>query len=180
VSQRFARPYAKAFLASAGGLEESQKAQADLATFAETVRQVPEINRMAGNPAIPGEVKEQVLSQIADLLGTGPLTRRLLNVLVHNYRLVHLDDIVEAVDESLNRRMGVVTARVTCAQPLDSAQEQRLRAVLETRLQQKVRLDVTTEPGLLAGFVARIGSRRYDASLDGRLSRLATTLAREN
>lgn len=180
MSQRFARPYAKAFLATAGDLDSGRRAHDELERFADAVRQVPEIARMAANPAIPRETKEQVVGEICGVLGIGGLTRRLLDLLVQNYRLVHLDDIVAAVDEALNRRLGIVTAQVVTAQPLDDDAERRLREVLERLLDQKIRLSVTTQPSLLAGFVARIGSRRYDASLDGQLARLANTLAQEN
>ena len=177
MSQRFARPYAKAILETARSLEGGQQVQAELQRFAEATREIPDILRMAANPAVPQEVKENVLREICTCLDLGALTQSLLELLTRNYRLVHLEEVVAAVDEIMNRRLGVVTAQVTTAQPLEEAQEARLRKVLEEMLQQQVRMSTSTNPGLLAGFVARIGSRRYDASLNGQLQRLATALA---
>ena len=97
-----------------------------------------------------------------------------------NYRLIHLEPILESLDQILNRRLGVVTAEVTCAQPLDEDRRARLQAVLARALQQDVELTLRTDPKLLGGFVARIGSYRYDASVDGQLNRLAASLLQGN
>jgi F-type H+-transporting ATPase subunit delta len=133
--------------------------------------------RMAQNPAVPRRVKEDVLRQIGARLEIGPLVASLLDLLTRNYRLSHIDAVLDAVDRILDRRLGVVRAEVRTAHPLSAEQERRLRVVLETKLAQQVKLELGLEPGLLAGFVARIGSRRYDASLDGQIDRLAATLA---
>src|SRR3546814_21008598 len=67
--------------------------------------------------------------------------------------------------------LGVVRAEVTTAHPISSDQEQRLRATLESMLEQQVKITMGLDPRLLAGFVARVGSRRYDASLSGQIER---------
>ena len=180
MSQRFARPYAKAVLQTAGTVEQGQTVQAELQSFAEAARQFPAILRMARNPAVPREVKESVVTEVCASLSIGPLSQSLLLILVRNFRLVHIDAVLLAVEEILNRRLGVVTAEITTAQPLDDDQEARLRKVLEEMLQQQVRMSTTTSPSLLGGFVARIGSRRYDASLNGQLQRLAIALAQQS
>ena len=179
MSQRFARPYAKAILATAGSVERGQTVQAELRLFAEATRALPGILRMASNPALPREVKETVLDEISATLQIGPLTLSLLQLLMRNFRLVHIEAVVEAVDDMLNRRLSVVTAQITTAQPLNADQESRLRTVLENMLQQRVLMSTAANPDLLGGFVARIGSRRYDASLSGQLERLASDLAQQ-
>ncbi|MEE2776236.1 MAG: ATP synthase F1 subunit delta [Acidobacteriota bacterium] len=177
MSQRFARPYATATLDAAKSIEAGQAVLAELQRFVDATREVPAILRMAANPAVPREVKETVLTQISSILELGPLAKSLLDVLLRNYRLVHVEAIAEATEEILNRRSGVVTAQVTTAQAVDEEQEARLRRVLEDILEQKVLMTTSTSPDLLAGFVARIGSRRYDASLSGQLQRLASSLS---
>lgn len=181
MSRRFARRYAKALLAAADGIEEEQKARDELVRFVEAVRQVPDIEKMAANPAIPRHVKERVLQQIATALGLGALVRSFLELLLRNYRLHLVETVLEAVDDAIDRHLGVVTAKVTTAQPLNETQRSRLATVLESFLDQKekIRLQTATDPEILGGFVARIGSQRYDASLDGQIRRLASSLAEE-
>ena len=68
-------------------------------------------------------------------------------------------------------------AAVTTAQPLDTAEADRLRAVLGKALDRKVELQLDVDETLIAGFTARVGSILYDASLQGQLDRLAQKLA---
>jgi F-type H+-transporting ATPase subunit delta len=177
MSRRFARPYAKALLDTASTTARSVEARDELARFVEAARRVPAIKKMAMNPAVPRAVKDDVLREINRSLGIGPLVGSLLELLQRNYRLAHVDAVLEAIDDVLDRRLGVVRADVVAAHPLTEPQLARLRATLESMLEQKVKLQLGVDPNLLGGFVARIGSRRYDASLDGQIQRLATTLA---
>ena len=177
MSRRFSTPYAKALLDTAGTTERAIAARDELERFVEATRSFPAILQMASNPGVPPRVKEEVLGQISDRLEIGPLTRSLLVLLTKNYRLSQVSAVLGAVDRILDRRLGVVRAEVRTAHPLNADQEQRLRTVLERMLDKKVKLELDLDPKLLAGFVARIGSRRYDASLNGQIDRLAATLA---
>jgi F-type H+-transporting ATPase subunit delta len=176
MSRRFSTPYAKALLATAGTTERGVAARAELERFVEAARRFPEIARMASNPGVPRAVKEDILRQITDRLEIGPLTHSLLELMMKNYRLGQVEAVLDAVDRILDRRLGVVRADVKTAHPLTADQESRLRGVLEKMLDQRVKLELGLDPSLLAGFVARIGSRRYDASLDGQIDRLAALL----
>jgi F-type H+-transporting ATPase subunit delta len=179
MSRRFARPYAKALLDTAGTTERGVAVRAELERFVEAMRRFPEIKRMASNPAVPRGVKEDVLRQIGERLEISPLTRSLLELLTRNYRLAQVDEVLDAVDRTLDRRLGVVRAEVKTAHPLTEEQERRLRGVLAAKLEGTVKLDLGLDRSLLAGFVARVGSRRYDASLTGEIDRLAAALAGE-
>ena len=119
MSRRFARPYAKALLDSAGTTESAVRARDELARFVDAARRVPEIKKMASNPAVPRRVKEEVLREIAARLAIGPLVRSLIELLERNYRLTQVDEVLDTVDQILDRRLGVVRAEVTTAHPSD-------------------------------------------------------------
>jgi len=179
MSQRFARPYARALIASTRNDDAALEVRAQLERFAAAARAVPDLGKMAASPAIPLEVKESILAQVCELLEIEDLPRSFLALLMKNYRLVHLEAVLETLDGILNRRLGVVTAEVTTAHALDDDQRDRLESVLARMLHQRVELTLKTDPALLGGFVARVGSYRYDASVDGQLSRLAGALAQD-
>lgn len=175
--QRFARPYAQALLANAAGAEEARAARDDLALFCRALEAVPALGQMARNPAIPMDLKARVLGEVATTLGLGKLVTSFLELLLTHYRLVHAESVLGAVDRIVRRRLGVASARITCAEPLDEGQIARVQAALGRLLDRTVEVEVGVDPGLLAGFVARVESRRYDASLRGQLQRLAMALA---
>lgn len=174
---RFARPYAKAFLGAVGDDTAAAAALADLRRFAEAMEAVPRIAAMAQSPRVPQAVKQATVAEVATRLGLGRLSRSLLDLLVENYRLVSLPAIVEAIEELLDRRLGKVKAMVTAAEEVSAQERQQLEGILASALGQKVDVEVRVAPELLGGFVAQIGSRRYDGSLRGQLQRMSQQLA---
>lgn len=174
---RFARSYAQALSNVAGSTDAAVAVRDELRRFRTAMDEVPKIAKMAANPAVPAEAKERIVGQIGERLALGDLARRFLGLLLGNHRLQHLPAVLAALETAINRRLGVVTAQVTTAQPVDAAETERLRAVLAGKVGQRVELEMAIDPELLAGFQARIGSTLFDASLRGQLDRMATTLA---
>jgi F-type H+-transporting ATPase subunit delta len=177
---RYARPYAQALMGAAGSVERAEATRDDLVSFAEAMRTVPRLGRMASNPGVPPATKRAVVDEIADMLEARELTRRLLRLLLDNYRLVHLPAILEAIDELIDRARGVVSATVTAAQELDADQQARLQGALERLSGAQVRLEAQVDPSLIGGFVAQFGSNRYDASVRGQLAVLESRLTAES
>lgn len=174
---RFARPYAQALLKTAKSDQEAARDREELRRFARAMKEVPQISRLASNPAIPMDHKREAVQQIAERLALGRRARSFVGLLLSNYRLGFLPEILEVLDQLLNRRLGVVRAEVTSAQELDAGQRERLERTLETRLDKKIELRLQVDPRLIGGFVAHLGSDRYDASLRGQLDRLGARLA---
>jgi F-type H+-transporting ATPase subunit delta len=175
VITRIARPYARALLDSVR-VEDAAAVHGDLLRLREALAQVPALGAMTLNPSIPLEVKERALGEIGGTLGLAAPVRRLALLLARNYRFGHLPAILEAYEDLLDRRRGVVRAKVTSAQPLETTQLQELERTLRALLDREVRLELAVDPALLGGFVVQVGSVRYDGSLDGQLRRLRERL----
>lgn len=175
--RRFARPYADALLSTAGSTEEAVEARDQLRRFGEAMEAEPKLRKVVANPAIPQAAKEKILEALADELAIEVLARRFLHALLTRYKLDRLDEILEGIDERLNERLGIVIAEVESAQPLSADEESRLREVLREKLGREVELEISVNPGLLAGFVVKTGSELFDASVKGQLARLTERLA---
>lgn len=175
--ERFARPYAKAMFQAAGNVEAARTLRSDLGRFADAMVQVPRIGAIAANPGVPAEGKAKAVSKVAASLGLGEPARRALDLFVSRYRLTQLPQILRALDQLIARDQGIVTAEVTAAEQLDQDQLEQLRQALETALQKRVEIELEVDPELLGGFVAVVGSERYDASLAGQLDRMAERMA---
>ena len=174
---RFARPYAEALLSTASSTEQAVAVRDQIRGLVGAMETEPALAKMAANPAVPREAKRRVVREIGTRLGFDDLTFRFVDLLLSNYRLQHLPAVLEALEDQLNRRLGVATAEVTTAQALDDQEEARLRAALAKMLDREVDLKLAVDPALIAGFRARVGSTLYDASLAGQLDRLTTKLA---
>lgn len=174
--QRFARPYAEALLKVAGTTAGAVAVRDQLRALRDAMGEVPGIGKMAANPAVPMEDKRRIMEEIGGLLSLSDLALRFVFLLLAHYRLHHLPAVVEALETEVNRRLGVATAEVTTAQPLEPEDAAHLRAALAQRLDSEVDLRLAVDPALIAGFKARVGSTLYDASLSGQLDRLASRL----
>ncbi len=172
----FTRPYVDALLSVAGSAVAVVALLPDLDGFARTLSAAPDLREVLRNPAVDRATKAKLLETVLAKLGTRPLAARLLAVLLANRRLTHLSEVISAVRDRLDREENVVEARVRSARPLEEGDAETLRNALEGRTRRTVRLRPEAEPGLLGGFVVRIGSEVYDASLATRLQRVRAAL----
>lgn len=69
-----------------------------------------------------------------------------------------------------------VTVDVTSAVKLKVAQTKTLSAALEKRLARKVKLNCIVDESIISGLIIQAGDVVIDGSIQGKLSRLATTL----
>lgn len=174
--KRFARPYADVLLEASAADHGEERLVSELATFVDALAANPDLLRLAANPAVSTEKKEELVSGLAAKLGFGELTTKTLTLLVRNHRLAQTGDILDAFREQLDRRDGVAEAVVVSASPLSADEEKALAASLARSVGRKIRLSVSVDPTLVAGLVATVGSTVFDASLRGEIDRVKKTL----
>ena len=129
------------------------------------------------NPAIPTPRKRSIMTElIARLDNLVPPVAKLAILLAERDRLGLLPDILASYRARLLDHLGVIEASVTTAHPLaperTTAIEERLAAVSG----RTVTMTTAVDPQLLGGFVARLGTTVYDASVARNLERMRLTL----
>lgn len=174
--RRFAHPYAKAIMEVAESPEKANAVRAELARFDEARKQSQELHDLYANPGVDNDVKLKITHALTSRLGTSELGNKVLEVLIRNRRINDVGSVIEAVAEMIRQATGTVAAHVRSAHPLNADEVAELRRVLEKKAGRKVDLELSTDPDLIAGFVARIGSELYDASVAGKISRFRESL----
>lgn len=174
--RRFARPYARAFVEAAGSPAKASELRGELIRFAAALRGSNELRELYANPAIDEATKLKVTDQIARRMKAGELATKVLEVLVRNHRINDIDAILEAVATYVNAALGVAVAEVRSAKALDANEIQTLADTLSKRVGKKVELDIRTDPKLLGGFVVKIGSEIWDASVAGKINKFRESL----
>jgi F-type H+-transporting ATPase subunit delta len=117
------------------------------------------------NPTIAAERRKAVFKGIADSLSYEAHVRNFLNLLIERNRLDLLSDIVTAYQKLLDEKLGIVRAHVTSASPLDDTQQRNIASKLEQVTGKQVRVELSVDPALIGGVVARVGSTIYDGSI---------------
>ena len=171
MTARYARPYADALLGSVPPDFDAAKWTAALRDVAAAIAGNGVLRAVLANPSVKGDAKRAIVESLAGKAGVDELGRRFLRLLLDNRRIVQLPEVLDAIGEALDTRAGVVPARVTVASDIDPAARERVSAALSRATGKKVRATFTTDPKLLAGFVARVGSTVYDASALGAIDK---------
>jgi F-type H+-transporting ATPase subunit delta len=175
--RRFARPYARAIIEAAGSAAKANEIRGELMRFAKALESTPELRDFYANPGIEMDAKLAVTKQLASRMKMSELAAKSLEVFVRFHRINGVGAIVAALAEYVNRELGVAVAEVRSAKQLTPDEIEQLAATLSKRTGKRVELDVKTDPALLGGFVAQIGSEIWDASVAGKINKFRETLA---
>ncbi|HET7711929.1 MAG TPA: ATP synthase F1 subunit delta [Thermoanaerobaculia bacterium] len=174
--RRFARPYARAMMDVAGSPEKANALRGELMRFSAALRDSADLREMYANPGVDTQSKLAITQKLAGRMHLSELAVRAVEVLVRNHRINDLDAVLAALTAYVNTALGVAVAEVRSAKKLTAEEVSELAAVLSSKVGKRVELDLHTDPTLLGGFVARIGSEIYDASVLGKIDRFRETL----
>ena len=131
------------------------------------------------NPTISADRRKALLKGISHTLNLESPIRNFLNLLIERNRIELLDQIVAAYRTLLDERLGIVRARVVSARPLDSIQQQEVAEKIQKLTGKRVRMELATDPNLIGGLVAHVGSTIYDGSIRQQLRAFRSRLANE-
>ena len=174
--RRFARPYARAIMDVVQSPDRAAALLEELRRFEEARKGSAELHDLYANPAIEAGIKSNVTHTIAGKLGLSDMAVKVLDVLIRNHRINDLAGINEALVNLIRQATGTVAAEVRAAQQPSPAEIEELTRTLEKKVGGKVEVAVSVDPALLGGFVARIGSEVYDASVAGKINKFRESL----
>lgn len=176
VIRKFARPYARAIIDAAGSPQKANELRGELMRFESALNTSSDLRDMYANPGIDEQTKQNITSQLAVKMKLSELARKTLEVLVRFHRINDLSAILAALAADVNKALGVAVAEVRSARSLSPDEIQQLAETLSKKTGKRVELDIKTDPALLGGFVARIGSEIWDASVSGKIHKFRESL----
>ncbi len=171
-----AQRYAKALLDLAVKADGVEGVRQELEAVRQLVWASPDLQRLVEARLIGPSRKAEVFDRILERAGATQLVRRFFRVVSQAARLDLLHAIVEAYDQLVDQRNGVIEALVTSAAPLSEPQSTALARSLQGRTGRSVRLKAMQDPALIGGLKVQLGSTIYDATLDARLRLLRAKL----
>jgi len=108
--------------------------------------------------------------------GQGVEAGNFLRVLVDNRRLALLPEIAELFAQLRSEAEARVEAKVTSAYALEPKQVESIVSALKRRFGRDVDVSAEVDPALIGGVVIQAGDLVIDASVRGRLDKLAASL----
>lgn len=162
--------YATAVLSGVRGERHLGEVEDELFRFMRTVRGNDGLNAVLTTAEVPARVRRAVVHDLLAPRATAASVRLAVYAAgigrPRDYPLL-LEGLVQRVANEANRQVADVRSAVE----MTEAQRSRLAAALTRFAGYEVDVRVSTEPGLLGGFVASVGDMVFDASLRRRLER---------
>ena len=169
--------YARSLAEVAFELNIEDKVAEDLRMFSGIFDQHPEVYRSFDSLAILREDKEKLLDALIKEHPVTTITSNFLRVLLERNRICQLQSIYSIFLELVNKRKGIVSAKIITATPLDrdgiELIEKRLGKVTGKTI---VAQTVETDESLLGGMVATVGNTVYDGSVRTQLKEMRRRL----
>ncbi len=168
--------YAKALLLSVEGKEELGQQIYD-----EAVALVPvlesnsyAIRELLDNVVLSAEKKSEALEKVFNRYA--PRLMPYASFLLRKGRGHYLALSLRLFLDLYRAKRGIVKAQILVASPVDRAQVERLRELVQSSFDGVVELDQVVEDDLIGGFQLRVGDQLLDRSVRGELERIAAQL----
>ena len=175
LSMELARKYARAIFELACEEDQLKEYGADIALVQQTMVDCPELKSFINNPNFPPEDKKTLLKEVfAEELR--PTVMNFLLLLVDKRRMQVFVAISAIFAQLANDKLGIAVADVTTTEPLGEAQKAALKEKLERVTGKQISLREHSDPAIIGGVVVRIGDRRIDGSIKGRLDAMTADL----
>lgn len=175
VVNRYANALVDVVVSPSAGIDPALAVQ-QLRAFLAAVQSAPELRIVLASPAVSMARKRAVVRRVAEALELERVVRNFLLVLTDHRRAGAIAEMVEAFDVLLDERLGFVRAEVHSAFELSQAQRESLSQVLAELARSKVRMHFSVDPELIGGVTAHLGSKVFDGSVRGRLSKMRERL----
>ena len=153
-----------------------EQIDADLSEFVALFEQHPALAKVLLNPAVPTPRKRAAVADLLARATFSPILSKLILMLAERDRLVLLPDLLASYRDRLMDYRHVVRAEVTTAAPIDAARVQQIQSGLAIATGRTVTVATRTDPTIIGGLVARVGSTVYDASVVRQLERMKERL----
>jgi len=150
--------------------------ESDVGLLDAALKESADLRSVAASPVISLDEKSKAFAAIAARLGLSQLGVNVVGVIVRNGRSAALPAFIKAVRARLAAHRGARTVEIVSAAPLDAAQLQTIVSGLSRVLGADVEPVTKVDPSLIGGFIARAGSRQFDASVKTKLDQLKLAL----
>lgn len=176
INTTLAKRYAKALVEI--GVENNALDQygQDLATIAELMAASKDFRELLISPVFTKEDKKRIGASVLEKLGTAPMVRNFINLLIDRKRIDQLIGIEAAFREEVDAIRGITRGEVTSAVKLVDDELGRITQALSRISGKHVVLTAKVDPSLIGGLVAKVGDMVFDGTIRTQLNQLKESL----
>nr|YP_009313495.1 ATP synthase CF1 subunit delta [Galaxaura rugosa]SCW21749.1 ATP synthase CF1 subunit delta [Galaxaura rugosa] len=170
-------PYAEALLDLAKASNTLERINEDVNLVYQVLSQSNNLKTFLANPLINPKSKKETLQQLFSGQVSDSVLAFLL-VLIDKKRITFLENILDRYIELFNLLESLITVKVISSIELtDEQQQQLINKIKDMTNNSQVKLELSVDSNLIAGFTLQIGSKVIDTSLSGQLKEIGYFLA---
>tara|TARA_X000001036_G_scaffold306808_1_gene285564 strand:+ start:2104 stop:2652 length:549 start_codon:yes stop_codon:yes gene_type:complete len=178
IKQVAAIRYAKAYFAYCQYTNSIDEVVIESENLIEILSNNSNLYKTLKNKIVPNQTKKKILLSIC-----GNVTENLesfIEMLVRKNRLDLFNDILNQFIELYKTSSGIETCYLTSAHKITSNIEENLRFLIKKITKNKIKIINIVDKDLIGGFIIKVGDVQFDNSVSSTLSKLKTTLKKEN
>lgn len=168
---RLAEIYAQALIESLDANMSPEDAAEELASLEKLVLSLPGGEQILTSPTVSMTRRMRIVKEIGQFVS--PSVAGLLDVLAKNGRLAIIGLIAKACEKVVIHKAGKIEMTVRSAVKLDEAVKNRIAQQLGDALQATCIINNVVDPQIIGGLIMQKGDTVFDASIAGKLDRMA-------
>ena len=167
--------YARALLKSATEQKLDAAVYQDMQTLAESYVRVPHLRTTIDNPMLAKETKKELMLTACGN-NASALTKRFIDLVLKEDRESILQFMANSYITLYRQQKNVIRGRLITATAVNTATEQKMRQMVESRTNGTVEFESGVNPDIIGGFILEYDTYRMDASVKTKLSSILNTL----
>ena len=176
VTSKIAAPYARGLFEFAVERKIINELTNDFNSISKLFNNYPQLKQYLNNPVVKLEAKREILTKLIKS-EVKIETFQFLMVLVSRNRFFIYDAVVESYLKLVYKATALVEIKVVSAVHFSKKQETTLKSKVQALTNANmIRLEITVDPTLLAGFLIKTDSKVIDFTIKNQLIRLAKHL----
>jgi F-type H+-transporting ATPase subunit delta len=164
--------YATALFELARDSKSIDKVGGELKRFAGLLDGSDDLDRLVRSPVYSTEDQARAMAAVLAKAKISGLAANFIGLVTKNRRLFAVRDMILAYHKLVAADRGEVSAEVTSAEKLSTAQKTKLKAALKAQVGRNVIMEEKVDETLLGGLIVKVGSRMVDNSLRTKLQNL--------
>lgn len=173
-----ARRYAKALLIIGKEDGQAEAYREELAGVSQLLSEQKALETAITNPLYDVESRRDVLATTLSKLNLSELMRSFLLLLFDKGRIGFIESINTYYQKLADELKGVARAELVSASPLSEASVDKIQKSLADMTGKDIILNITQNPDLIGGVVAKIGDLVLDGSIKTQLVNMKESLKR--
>ena len=163
--------YARSLLDYAISFGEEKDVYANMKLLSEMFPAFPKLRRSIANPGLTIREKKEIIVTACGG-AVPPSLDRMIDLILKNEREALLQYIALRFVQLYREKFNIQYGKLITAVSIDKTKEQQLVARIRKITGSELDIESVVEPDIIGGFVLNLGDYRWDASVQGELTRI--------